>query len=106
MEELNESPVAAQTANKRTRAWLKSEAAVRAADLLAGVIAIALIFWWLKMPSPILWGVFTFVLEFIPYLGAALMILMISLVAFATFIVEAMSVESSPCGDGKRVNLF
>ncbi len=48
-------------------------------------ILIALIFWWLKMPSPILWGVFTFVLEFIPYLGAALMILMISLVAFATF---------------------
>jgi predicted PurR-regulated permease PerM len=46
---------------------------------------VALLFWWLKMPSPILWGVFTFVLEFIPYLGAALMILMISLVAFATF---------------------
>ena len=46
---------------------------------------IALIFWWLKMPSPILWGVFTFVLEFIPYLGAALMILMISMVSFATF---------------------
>lgn len=46
---------------------------------------VALVFWWLKMPSPILWGVFTFVLEFIPYLGAALMILMISLVAFATF---------------------
>ena len=46
---------------------------------------VTLVFWWLKMPSPILWGVFTFVLEFIPYLGAALMILMISLVAFATF---------------------
>ena len=30
----------------------------------------------------------------------------VDLVAFATFIVEAMSVESSPCGDGKRVNLF
>jgi predicted PurR-regulated permease PerM len=46
---------------------------------------VALVFWWLKMPSPILWGVFTFVLEFIPYLGAALMILMIALVSFATF---------------------
>jgi len=46
---------------------------------------VALVFWWLKMPSPILWGVFTFVLEFIPYLGAALMIVMISLVSFATF---------------------
>jgi hypothetical protein len=28
--------------------WLKSDAAVRAADLLAGAIAIALIFWWLQ----------------------------------------------------------
>jgi predicted PurR-regulated permease PerM len=46
---------------------------------------VALIFWWLKMPSPILWGVFTFIFEFIPYLGAALMMVMISLVAFATF---------------------
>src|SRR5438876_4539783 len=48
MEELNESPVAAATANKRTSDWLKSEAAVRAADLFAGAIAIALIFSWLQ----------------------------------------------------------
>ncbi|HEV8608192.1 MAG TPA: AI-2E family transporter [Tepidisphaeraceae bacterium] len=46
---------------------------------------VALVFWWLGMPSPILWGVFTFVLEFIPYLGAALMILMIALVSFTSF---------------------
>jgi predicted PurR-regulated permease PerM len=46
---------------------------------------VALVFWWLRMPSPILWGFFTFIFEFIPYLGAALMMVMISLVAFATF---------------------
>jgi len=48
MEELNESPAAAQTAHKRTSGWLKSESAVRTADLLVGAIAILLIFWWLQ----------------------------------------------------------
>ena len=48
-------------------------------------VVVALVLWWLKMPSPILWGFFTFILEFIPYLGAAIMVLMLSLVAFATF---------------------
>ena len=48
MEELNESPAAAETAHKRTSGWLKSESAVRTADLLAGAIAILLIFWWLQ----------------------------------------------------------
>ena len=48
-------------------------------------VLVAIVLWWLGMPSPLLWGVFTFILEFIPYLGAAMMIIMISLVAFATF---------------------
>src|SRR5436309_8304518 len=48
MEELNESPAAAETAHKRTSSWLKSESAVRTADLLVGAIAILLIFWWLQ----------------------------------------------------------
>ena len=33
-------------------------------------VVIALVMWWLRMPSPMFWGVFTFVLEFVPYLGA------------------------------------
>src|SRR5258707_5341983 len=48
MEELNESPVGAETAHKRTSGWLKSESAVRTADLLVGAVAILLIFWWLQ----------------------------------------------------------
>jgi predicted PurR-regulated permease PerM len=48
-------------------------------------VLVALVLWWLRMPSPILWGLFTFILEFIPYLGASMMIIMLSLVAFATF---------------------
>src|SRR5438874_2398568 len=48
MEEHNESPAATETAHKRTSGWLKSDASLRAADLLAGAIAIALIFWWVQ----------------------------------------------------------
>src|SRR5437588_4713188 len=48
MEELNESPVTAETANKRTSSWLKSEAVVRYADVFAGAIAILLIFRFLQ----------------------------------------------------------
>ena len=46
---------------------------------------VGLIMWWIGMPNPILWAVFTFVLEFIPYLGAAAMVAMLTLVAFTTF---------------------
>ncbi len=48
-------------------------------------IAVTLVLWWLGMPSPILWGLFTFVLEFIPYIGAAIMIALLTLTATATF---------------------
>jgi len=49
----------------------------------AAVIGLAL--WWIGVPSPILWALATFFLEFIPYLGGALMIAMLSISAFATF---------------------
>ncbi|HJZ83024.1 MAG TPA: hypothetical protein VKD91_21835 [Pyrinomonadaceae bacterium] len=49
MEELHESPELVETKSKAGSAgWLKSEAAVRAADLFAGAIAIVLVFWWLQ----------------------------------------------------------
>jgi len=47
MEEISASPITAST-GQRFAAWFKSEAALRAADLLAGAVAIALIFWWLQ----------------------------------------------------------
>jgi predicted PurR-regulated permease PerM len=49
-----------------------------------GVI-VGLVMWALKMPSPLLWGLFTVVLEFVPYLGATVMVAALSVVAFATF---------------------
>jgi predicted PurR-regulated permease PerM len=46
---------------------------------------VGLVLWWIGMPSPVMWGLLTVVLEFIPYLGAAIMIVLLSVVAFATF---------------------
>lgn len=48
-------------------------------------IVVGLVMWWLGMPSPLLWGLFTVILEFIPYLGATVMIALLSVIAFATF---------------------
>ena len=44
-----------------------------------------LAFWALGMPNPALWGALAFLLNFIPYLGALAEILIVGLVAAATF---------------------
>jgi predicted PurR-regulated permease PerM len=49
----------------------------------AAVVALAM--WGLGLPNPILWGAFTVVLEFVPYLGAAVMMVLLSVAALATF---------------------
>lgn len=49
----------------------------------AAVIGLAL--WWIGLPNALLWALATFFLEFIPYLGGALMVAMLSISAFATF---------------------
>lgn len=48
-------------------------------------VSAALAFWALGMPNPALWGALAFLLNFIPYLGALAEILIVSLVAAATF---------------------
>jgi predicted PurR-regulated permease PerM len=48
-------------------------------------VLIALIFMLIGMPSPILWGVLTFVLECIPYIGALIMVAAVTITAFASF---------------------
>jgi len=47
--------------------------------------AATLVFWAMGMPSPALWGVLGFLLNFIPYLGALTEIIIVGLVASATF---------------------
>ena len=49
-----------------------------------GVI-IALAFMLIGMPSPVLWGVLTFFLECLPYIGALFMVAAVSVTAFASF---------------------
>lgn len=51
---------------------------------LAQGAMVAAVMWSLGMPAPLLWGLFTFVLEFVPYLGATVMIALLSIVALAT----------------------
>jgi len=49
MEEIQEPPDDSEPRPKpRAANWIKSDSAVRAADLLAGAVAIALVFWWLQ----------------------------------------------------------
>lgn len=46
---------------------------------------VGLVMWWLGMPTPVVWAMLTVVLEFIPYLGAAVMMALLALVGLATF---------------------
>jgi predicted PurR-regulated permease PerM len=47
--------------------------------------AVGVAMWLIGMPDPVLWAVATFALEFIPYLGGAIMIVLLTIVAFTTF---------------------
>src|SRR6478672_28033 len=53
-------------------------------NVLEGVV-VALVMWALGMPNPPLWGVLVLFLEFIPYLGALVMIGVLTLAALSTF---------------------
>lgn len=46
---------------------------------------VTLIMWALGMPNPVLWGVLVLFLEFIPYLGALVMVGVLTLAALSTF---------------------
>jgi len=47
--------------------------------------AVGLAMWLLGMPTPVLWGAMTVLLEFIPYLGGTFMVLFLGLIGLATF---------------------
>ena len=48
-------------------------------------VVLAAVLWLLDMPNPLLWGALAAVLEFIPYLGAFIMVAILTLVALTTF---------------------
>ena len=53
-------------------------------NLVEGV-AVGLSLWALRMPDPALWGALTVGLEFIPYVGGAALVTLLSVAALATF---------------------
>ena len=52
---------------------------------LGQAVAVGIAVWALGMSDPLLWGVLTFCFEFIPFLGGALMVAMLTIVAFTNF---------------------
>jgi predicted PurR-regulated permease PerM len=48
-------------------------------------VLVALSMWLLHLPNPLIWGLLTFVLEFIPFLGGAGMMILLTLAGLATF---------------------
>ena len=69
----------------------EAEAVVRRYLLITAIInlgqgaVVGLVMHFLGMPNPVLWGMLTFALEFLPYLGGAFMIAILTITAFATF---------------------
>ena len=47
-------------------------------------VVVGLAMWLIGMPNPVLWGVLTLVLEFLPYIGGVLMIVFLTITAIAT----------------------
>lgn len=62
--------------------------------------ATALTMWALHMPNPILWGAMAATLNFVPYLGSAVTLLVVSVVALVTFdsIPHVLAVSASYLG--------
>ena len=48
-------------------------------------IAVGLAMWAIGMPSPLMWGLLTFVLEFIPFLGGAINVGLLLIIGFTHF---------------------
>jgi len=48
-------------------------------------IVVGLVTWAIGMPDPLVWGLLTFALEFIPYLGAAAMVGLLTITGLTTF---------------------
>ena len=48
-------------------------------------IAVGIVMWAIGIPDPLVWGLLTFALEFIPYLGAATMVGLLTITGLTTF---------------------
>jgi predicted PurR-regulated permease PerM len=70
---------------RRTEASISTYLLTTAAINIAEGLVVALVMWLLGMPSPLLWGAMVAVLEFIPYLGALTMTVILTIAALTVF---------------------
>jgi predicted PurR-regulated permease PerM len=69
----------------------KAEAVVRRYLIVTALINLgegvlmALAMWLIGMPTPLLWGLLTFLFEFLPYIGALFMVISLAITALAVF---------------------
>jgi predicted PurR-regulated permease PerM len=80
-------------ANKRAAAHIAAEVESAVAQYLAvstmlyiiEAVLVGLACWALGMPSPLLWAALTLMLEFIPYIGGAVLVVILTIGALASF---------------------
>jgi len=69
----------------QTESIVANYLAVTALITVGQGIAVALAMWAIGMPDPFIWGLMTFVLEFIPYLGGAINVGLLLISGFSVF---------------------
>lgn len=70
---------------RRTEASISTYLLTTAAITIAEGLVVAGVLWMLGMPSPLLWGAMVMVLEFIPYLGALVMTVVLTIAALTVY---------------------
>jgi predicted PurR-regulated permease PerM len=70
---------------RRTEASISTYLLTTAAITIAEGLIVALVLWMLGMPHPLLWGAMVMVLEFIPYLGALVMTVVLTIAALTVY---------------------
>lgn len=70
---------------RRTEASISTYLLTTAAITVAEGLLVAAVLWMLGMPSPLLWGAMVMVLEFIPYLGALVMTVVLTIAALTVY---------------------
>jgi predicted PurR-regulated permease PerM len=70
---------------RKTEASISTYLLTTAAVNLTEGLVVALVMWMLGMPSPLLWGAMVALLEFVPYLGALAMTIILSIAALTVF---------------------
>jgi len=69
----------------RTESIVATYLVITAIMNVGQAILVGLALWAIGMPDPLIWALLTFILEFIPYLGGATMVVLLSIAGVTTF---------------------